>query len=326
MANYLVTGGTGQIGAFLCEELVSSGHNVVCYDSKPNMENLGRISGKVKVEASDVTDWSDLIHAMKANSVDHVVHLAAMVLFDSMKHPAKAYQVNIMGTNAVLEAARVLDVKKVVLASSVSVYGTPSTRRQGVADEDDVPNPPSDPYSTTKVACELMGRYYRASYGMEVNCMRITSAWGPGRYWGYTGQFNDFVRKAALGEEAAFPADFSYKKAKLRWMYVRDVGYCFAFVSGLKKTAGYLYNLGVDAPFDHRDVLAALGEAVPGKQFKVKELEAPTEISATIAGPNGLDVDCARLHGELGFKPRFTLKSAVADMVAFERERARRKA
>ena len=322
MGNFLVTGGTGQIGSFLCEELVRAGHRVVCYDSRPSVDNIGRIADRVTVEAADVTDTSDLLHAMKRNSVDHVVHLAAMVLLDSMKRPAKAYEVNIMGTNSVLEAARVLDVKKVVFASSVSVYGSVATRSDGVADEEDVPNPPSDPYSTTKMATELMGRYYRESYGMDVNCMRITAAWGPGRYWGYTGQFNDFIRKAAVGEDAAFPADFSYKGEKLRWMYVRDVGYCFAFVSEISKTGGYLYNLGVDAPFNHRDVLRALGEVVPGRRFEADELDSPTKVSATIAGPNGLDVDCTKLHRELGFRPRFGLKAAVADMVAFERARA----
>ncbi|MDG6970324.1 MAG: NAD(P)-dependent oxidoreductase [Nitrososphaerota archaeon] len=322
MGNFLVTGGTGQIGGFLCEELVNAGHRVVCYDSKPNLENIGRIADRVTVEAADVTDTSDLLQVMKRNSIDHVVHLAAMVLLDSMKRPAKAYQVNIMGTNCVLEAARVMDVKKVVFASSVSVYGSLATRRPGIADEEDIPNPPPEPYSTTKIATELMGRYYRESYGMEVNCMRITAAWGPGRYWGYTGQFNDFIRKAAVGAEAAFPADFSYKGEKLRWMYVRDVGYCFAFVSGIPKTGGYLYNLGVDAPFNHRDVLQALGEVVPGGRFEAKELDSPTKVSAAIAGPNGLDVDCTKLHRELGFRPRFGLKAAVADMVAFERARA----
>ena len=320
-----MTGGTGQIGGFLCEELVNAGHRVVCYDSKPNLENIGRIADRVTVEAADVTDTSDLLQVMKRNSIDHVVHLAAMVLLDSMKRPAKAYQVNIMGTNCVLEAARVMDVKKVVFASSVSVYGSLATRRVGVADEGDTPNPPPDPYSTTKMATELMGRYYRESYGMEVNCMRITAAWGPGRYWGYTGQFNEFIRRAAVGEDATFPADFSYSQEKLRWMYVRDVGYCFAYVSGIPKTAGYLYNLGVDAPFNHNDVLRALGEVIPGRRFEAKEIDSPTKVSATIAGPNGLDVDCGKLHNELGFRPRFGLKEAIADMVAFERARAGKK-
>ncbi|MDE1853998.1 MAG: NAD(P)-dependent oxidoreductase [Thaumarchaeota archaeon] len=322
MGNYLVTGGTGQIGTFLCEELVNGGHNVVCYDFKPNMDNISRIPKRLTVEAADVTDTSDLLQVIRKNSIDHIVHLAALVLLDSMKHPAKAYQVNIIGTNNVMEAARLLDVKKVVFASSVSVYGALKPKREGIADEDDIPNPPSDPYSTSKIADELMGKYYREAYGMDINCMRITAAWGPGRYWGYTGRFNDFVRMASLGEDAVFPADFAYKGEKLRWMYVRDVGYCFSYVSELPRTKGYLYNLGLDSPFNHRDVTEALRDILPEGRLELKELDEPTKMSSTVAGPNGLDVDCTRLYDELGFRPRFDLRRALRDMVEFERRKA----
>ncbi|MDG6919131.1 MAG: NAD(P)-dependent oxidoreductase [Nitrososphaerota archaeon] len=321
MGNYLVTGGTGQIGAFLCEELVNAGHRVVCYDFKPNMDNVGRLANRLTVEAADVTDPTDLLHTIKENSVDHIIHLAALVLLDSIKHPARAYNVNIIGTNNVMEAARLLDVKKVVFASSVSVYGSLNPRRAGIADEDDIPNPPHDPYSTSKITNELMGKYYRESYGMDVTCMRITAAWGPGRYWGYTGQFNEFIRRAALGQDVPFPPDFSYRLEKLRWMYVKDVGYCFSFVSELPRR-DYLYNLGVMSPFNHKDVIESLSEILSGRKFEVKELDAPTTVSSGVAGPNGLDVDCTKLHNQLGFRPRFGLKSALDDMVRFERGKA----
>lgn len=323
MGNYLVTGGTGQIGAFLCEELVSEGHKVVVYDFKPNMGNLGPLAKGVAIVASDVTDMSELLNTIKQNSIDHIVHLAALVLLDSMQHPSKAYDVNIMGTNSVLEAARALDVSKVVFASSFSVYGNPSTRRHGIADEEDYPNPPFDPYSTTKMTIELMGRYYRETYGLDLNVMRIATAWGPGRYWGYTGQFNDFVRKIAVGEDATFPDDFSYREEKLRWMYVKDVGYCFAHAARAPKTKSYLFNLGSRAPFNARDVIAILKRIFPERRMELKERDTPSKVSATVAGPNGLDVDCSRLYDELGFEPRFTLDSAMIDMINFERAKAK---
>jgi nucleoside-diphosphate-sugar epimerase len=322
MASYLVTGGTGQIGSFLCEELLAEGHKLVCYDFKPNTENIAKIAGRVTVIPGDVTDMGELLAAIRQNSVDRIVHLAAMVLLDSIKRPAKAYQTNIMGTNDVLEAARLLDVEKVVFASSVSVYGLPRTRRDGIADEEDYPNPPPDPYSTSKLADELMGRYYRETYGMNLNSMRITAAWGPRRYWGYTGQFNDFIRKLAVGEDAVFPPDFAYRGEKLRWMYVKDVGRAFAHVAGVMKTRSYLYNTGSRAPFNARDVVSILKSVLPNKSIELRELDNPTKVSATVAGPNGLDVDCTKLHEELGFRPSYTLEAAIKDMVDFERASA----
>lgn len=319
MGSYLVTGGTGQIGTFLCEELLSEGHKVVAYDFKPNMENLGSMAKKIVVRAGDVTDMSDLLNVIKQNSIDHIVHLAALVVFESMEHPSKAYQVNIIGTNNVIEAARLLDVTKTVLASSVTVYGALRSKRPGVADEEDYPNPPSDPYTTTKIADELMGKYYRETYGLDLNTMRIATAWGPGRYWGYTGQFNDFIRKIAVGEEATFPADFAYREEKLRWMYVKDVGYCLAHVARTPKTKSYLFNTGSRSPFNARDIIAILRTIFPERRIEFEERATPTNVSASVAGPNGLDVDCSRLYDELGFEPRFTLDSAIRDMVNFER-------
>jgi UDP-glucose 4-epimerase len=199
----------------------------------------------------------------------------------------------------------------------------PLTRRKGIADEGDYPNPPFDPYSTSKLADELMGRYYRETYGLDLNALRITAAWGPGRYWGYTGQFNDLIRKVAIGEDATFPDDFSFRDEKLRWMYVKDVGYCFAYAAMAKKTKSYLFNIGSRSAFNAKDVIATLKRVLPERKIELKERDTPSKISATVAGPNGLDVDCSRLYDELGFEPRFTLDSAIRDMVAFEKARAK---
>ena len=148
-----------------------------------------------------------------------------------MQSPKRAYQTNIMGTNNILEAARALGVERTVFASSISVYGSPHSKRPGIVDEDDYPNCPYDPYSTTKLATELMGRYYRETYGVNAVCLRLAAAWGPGRYGGYTGQFNDFIRRVAIGEQPKFPEDFAFRGAKLRWFYVKDAGRCFADVA-----------------------------------------------------------------------------------------------
>lgn len=323
MANYLVTGATGQIGAFVCEQLVQTGHKVICYDLKPNIDSVAHIQGQVKVVAGDVTDLAELMGVLKQESIGHVIHLAAMVLMDSIRHPAKAYQINIMGTNNVLEAARLLDLKRVVLTSSVSVYGDVRPRREGIVDEDDLLNPADDPYSTSKVADELMGRFYMKSAGLNVTCLRLTSAWGPGRYWGYTGQFNEFIRKISLGQDAKFPEDFSYRGSKLRWMYVRDVAGAFCHVSQLPSTPSYLYNVGSSAPFNYRDVIAVLRSLFPDRRIELVEKEEPTSLSKTVAGPNGVDVDCTRFYDELSFRPRFTLESAMKDMANFERSKAK---
>lgn len=319
MGGYLVTGGTGQIGSFLCEQLVYGGEKVVCCDVKPNMSNIVRIADRVTVEPADITNLDEVVRIIKLREVDRIVHLAAVVLLDSMRNPPLSYRVNIIGTNNIFEAARLSGVKKVVFASSVLVYGTPKTRREGIADEDDSLNPPTDPYSTSKMATELMGLYYRGTYGMDVNCMRIAAAWGPGRYTGYTGEFNEYVKRVALGEAPVFPANFAYKNAKLRWLYVKDVSSAFFHVAGIANPKSFLFNTGSKTPFRGSDVVNGLNSIFPDRSLNLNPTEEPTEISAKVAGPNGLDIDCSRLYDELGFRPRFNLQAALKDMVNHER-------
>jgi UDP-glucose 4-epimerase len=321
LGTILVTGATGQIGSFLCEELVAKGEVVLACDVRPSLAKIASIGSRLSVETVDITDRGRLLEVAKAHRPDRIIHLAAVVFLESLQDPSLSYRVNILGTNNVMEVARVLDIEKVVLASSVLVYGSVKTRRKGVADEEDFPSPPSDPYSTSKLACELMGRYYHEKYGMDISCLRIAAAWGPGRYTGYTGQFNEFIRKAARGDDATFPADFAYSKAKLRWLYVKDVSHAFAHVMQSKKPRSYVFNTGSKTPFKATDVVEALKSILPGRSLGFKETEEPTQLSAAVAGPNGLDIDCSRLYDELGFSPKFTLPTALKDMVDLERLR-----
>jgi UDP-glucose 4-epimerase len=320
MRNVLVTGGTGQIGSFLCRELVSRGDDVLAVDVKPNFANISSVASRVSVKTVDIADLDRLLAVAKLHPPEVMVHLAALVFLDSMQNPPLAYRVNILGTNSVMEVARLLDVKKVVFASSVLVYGNQKTRREGIADEDDYPSPPPDPYSTSKLTCELMGRYYREKYGMDINCMRIAAAWGPGRYGGYTGQFNDYLRKILTGNDAVFPPDFAYRKAKLRWLYVKDVANAFAHATNSRRPRSYLFNTGAKAPFNAKEVVAALSSILPKRILRLEVIEKPTQLSAAVAGPNGLDVDCTKLYDELGFIPKFNLKTAMKDMADIEKK------
>jgi UDP-glucose 4-epimerase len=322
MVNVLVTGATGQIGSFLCQELVSRGERVQAVDVRPNLANISSVASKISVETADISDYERLLAVAKLGPTDVIVHLAALVYLESIQNPSLAYRVNILGTNNVMEVARLLDVQKVVFASSVLVYGNTKTRREGIADEEDSPSPPSDPYSTSKFSCELMGRHYREKYGMDISCMRIAGAWGPGRYGGYTGQFNDYLRKVLTGSDAPFPPDFAYRKAKLRWMYVKDVANAFAHVADTRRPRSYLFNTGSLVPFNGKQVVDALSSILPSRELGLQETEKPTELSAAVAGSNGLDVDCARLYDDLGFSPRFNLKSALEDMAVIEKKQA----
>ena len=149
----LVTGGTGFIGSYLVRALLERGERVVAFDTTPNTELVRGESPQITFVRGDVSQITDILHTVKKEGVKEIHHLGALLVPACEADPVKALTVNVRGTVDVLEAARLMDVEKVVFTSSVGVFGPdlpePVT--------DDAPkNPPTD-YGMTKLLCELYG-------------------------------------------------------------------------------------------------------------------------------------------------------------------------
>ena len=137
----LITGGMGVIGAETSRKFVKEGHRPVIFARHRDDSLIGDIVDKIDFEQGDVLDMPRILQAIKKHQVTHVVHAAAFVGAVSAGNPALSIQVNVMGLVNVLEAARALDVKRVVFTSAKGVYG-PVTRRIRLADlEADVGGP-----------------------------------------------------------------------------------------------------------------------------------------------------------------------------------------
>ena len=119
----LITGGMGVIGAEASRKFVSEGHRPVLFARHRDEILIGDIVDKVDIELGDILDLPRLLEVIKTHGVTHIVHTAAFVGAVSAKHPALSIQVNVIGTVNVLEAARALDVKRVVFTSAKGVYG-----------------------------------------------------------------------------------------------------------------------------------------------------------------------------------------------------------
>lgn len=317
----LVTGASGQVGSFVVGELIEMGYRVIALDVRFSGELMAKKGPSLELASIDLMDFDELIGVIKRFNVKRIIHLAAMILLESRVRPLKAAKVNIIGTFNIFEAARLMDLKRVVYASSESVYGSPSVYGKGSVNEDDYPHTPPDPYHVTKLANELYGAFYMSNYGLEVIGGRLTTAWGPGRYSGYTGQFNSFLRDVILKGYGRVPDDFAYSGAKYRWLYVKDAARAFIHLALVDKVKRPVYNLGSKAPFTMIDVLNAIKELLPNAKVDYKPLDKPTETSSKVPGPAGLDVDCSRLYGELGFTEKYGLRGGLKDMIEYERSR-----
>jgi nucleoside-diphosphate-sugar epimerase len=174
--NYLVTGGAGFIGSHIVEELLKRREKVRVLDnfSTGKRENITPFLKEIELIEGDIRESKIVKKAMKG--VDYVLHQAALPsVFRSIKDPITTNEVNVLGTLNILMAAKEARVKKVVYASSSSVYGdTPTLPKR-----EDMKSFPLSPYALSKLAGEEYSRLFFSLYGLETIILRYFNIFGP---------------------------------------------------------------------------------------------------------------------------------------------------
>jgi UDP-N-acetylglucosamine/UDP-N-acetyl-alpha-D-glucosaminouronate 4-epimerase len=206
MTQYLITGIAGFIGSSLARALVARGERVRGVDnlSTGKLENVAAIRDQIDFRQADINDAAAMAEACRG--VDFVLHQAAIASVPrSVADPIGANIANVNGSLNVLLAARDARVKRVVYASSSSLYGdTPTLPKR----EDMVPNPIS-PYAVSKLAAEhYMAAFYR-TYGLETVSLRYFNVFGP--YQDptsmYSGVLAIFISRMLRGEQPTILGD-----------------------------------------------------------------------------------------------------------------------
>jgi UDP-glucose 4-epimerase len=191
----LITGGAGFIGSYLCEKYTKEEHTVLCLDNflSGNLLNVRHLLDyrNFKLIKGDVRDF-DLLERI-IRDVDIVFHLAAQIHVDrSYVEPRLTYEINVMGTQNVLEVARIFDVKKVIHTSTSEVYGS----AQYVPIDEKHPLDAPHPYGASKIAADRMCNAYIQTYGMDISIPRFFNIFGPRqRDIGYGGVISIFTRR-----------------------------------------------------------------------------------------------------------------------------------
>ncbi|MFH1353970.1 MAG: NAD-dependent epimerase/dehydratase family protein [bacterium] len=176
MAKYLITGGAGFIGCNIARELVRRRQDVAVLDnlSTGSIKNLKDIREDIKFIRGDIRKLDVVKRACRG--VDYVLHQAALRAVErSVDDPRATNDNNITGTLNVLLAARDSGVKRVVSASSSSVYGNIKEPRQ----VEPMPLHPESPYALCKMAGEHYGRLFYDLYGLETVSLRYFNVFGP---------------------------------------------------------------------------------------------------------------------------------------------------
>ncbi len=172
----LITGGLGFVGAELAHMLVDRGEEVVIFDKVANRSRIDDIDDKVTVVQGDLANWSEVLNVVKGNNISAIFHFGSMLSAISEGNPWGAFQVNVVGTYNVLEAARLLNVEKVIFSSSVGTYGLGA----GAEITDTTIQRPTGVYGVSKLYCEGLGRFYRTKFDLDFRSVRYPVVIGPG--------------------------------------------------------------------------------------------------------------------------------------------------
>jgi len=184
--NCLITGGAGFIGSSLADRLIEEGNVVInvdsfndYYDIKIKERNITQHSNNPHyiLYRCDICDYEELNAIFKSNKIDIIFHLAARAgVRPSIENPILYQEVNCRGTNNVLEMARIYGIKKIILASSSSVYGN---NKKTPFSESDVVDYAISPYAATKKANEVLGHVYHKLFDIDMIFLRFFTVYGP---------------------------------------------------------------------------------------------------------------------------------------------------
>ena len=310
--NYLVTGGTGLIGSRIVRDLVKEGEQVVAYDLFPEGSFLHHLLSeeektRVKIVRGDVTDLPNLIHTAQENNVEKIFHMASLLGEASYANPPLTLKVMAEGTNNVFETARLLEVKKVVWASSVAVFGS-----QEMYAEEYIPNDaPHYPaswglYAACKSLNENMSICYRDRFGLDISAIRYTLMYGPGRYGGASYVVSrELIEKPAVGKPGKVP----YGDDVPNWLYVDDAARATVLAAKVARTNTMAFNISGD--------IRSTSEVAD----YVRKLLPEADITLR-PGILGLcwKVDATPIKEELGFSSEWPMERAVKDMINVTRQ------
>jgi UDP-glucose 4-epimerase len=313
MSTVLVTGGSGVNGPWVLRSLVEKGISVVNYDSRKDTSLYADISHKVETLVGDILDLPHLIDAIKRYHVDRIVHLAAIMPDPLESNPYSAYRVNVDGTINILEAARLMNIKRVVYTSSVAVYapvtgeyGYPTYKPVG----EDYPQVPQSVYGATKLFTEHMCFNYQRIYGVDFVILRFSWIYGPGKQarHGVLALHSKIIESAMIGQPIKIPQGGD---EKVDSVYCRDVGQGVALACVGENLQHRVFNIGTGRGETFRQLIDALHKML-GK--------VPVEIGPGLdprgtGGPGYMVMDIERAKKELGYRPQYDLEAGAKDYI-----------
>lgn len=306
MSVFLVTGGAGFIGSNIVGELLEQGETVRVLDnfSTGRRENVSPFMDQIELIEGDIRSYHTVREAVQG--VDFVLHQAALPSVPrSVEDPITTNEVNVGGTLHILDAAKDARVKRVVYASSSSIYGNSEVLPKR---EDMAPHPMS-PYAVSKLAGENYCRIFFDIYGLETACLRYFNVFGPrqdpaSQYSAVIPKFIAAIRKGAsptIYGDGTQSRDFTFVENVVQ----ANLQACLA-----EGVSGQVFNVACGERFSLLELVDILNRILEVEVTPQFDAERKGDVKHSLA-------DISKARSLLGYEPSFAFEKGLEKTVAW---------
>lgn len=348
MKKYLITGGAGFIGSTLGEKILKNGDTIViidnfndfydyklkirnvldmvglnefslCYKTEFKLENkeenIKKLksmveSEKIKVEYVDIRDLEEVRRVFKENKIDVIIHLGAMAgVRPSIEDPLLYEEVNVRGTNIIFQVMCEYGVKKILAASSSSVYGNNKTVP---FKETDIVDFAISPYAATKKANEVLAHTYHHLFGLDVVMLRFFTVFGPRQRPDLA--ISKFTKLIIENKKIPFYGDGTTSRD---YTYVEDIVKGILLLSKYIEARNNIYeicNIGGSNPVSLREMVETIEKALDKKAALEMLPMQQGDVERTYA-------DLTKIENMVGYIPDNSFKVGIEKFVKWYLER-----
>jgi len=300
----LIIGGAGFIGGHIAELLIKKGHKIRVFDNlyRGNIEKFKShiASGNIEFVEGDIRYFSRLLEAFKG--IEYVYHQVADCINKSLQNPAESFDINVTGTNNIFEAARIAKVKKVIFASSASVYGDP----QILPMTEDSPLMPITPYCIGKLTGENIAKFYARFHGVNYIGFRYFNVYGSRQNVDayYTNVVILFIKRIMSGQDPIINGD---GMQSMDFIHVMDIARANILAMERDEVNNEIFNLGTNRSTTVKQLAEILIEASGKKGIIPHFTGAASMVKERRA-------DFSKAKSMLGWEPTINVEKGLTEL------------
>lgn len=303
----LITG-AGLVGTSYAQQAVRRGESVVFVDPVPREDYLRARMGNADFTYlnEDVRSLPGLISTINEHNVETILHTAS-VIGKRVNDPIHfGYGLNIGGTQAVADSARLTGVKRIIHISTFGAYNWRKITENPVA-EDNLLGA-GTAYSNSKVSQEMILEAYAQDAGFDLLMLRLGNVFGVGHFWAGSGggqKVQDLVMAGITGEPAKIPEE---QTMDFVYLYAKDCGRAIDICATIEQPPERVFNIAYPFATSFDDLVAAIKDHLPDLRVEIIPGVAPLNRATSL--------DISRAKEMLDWEPEFSMPDAFADYIA----------